>query len=116
MTPEGLLDEIDTLLREERAALRVLDATRAEALAERKTELVTRLASVAGTRRDLAPRIGATTKAIRDNCVLLAHARHCVRDATAAVARELNRRGGAPPATLEGADPLRRGVRVSLKG
>jgi hypothetical protein len=114
MTAESLLDEMEALLETERASLRALDASRVVEIAERKSEIVAALATAAPSRKDLRPRIEAMIRMLRENCLLLAHARHCVRDVTGGVARELNRRGGAPAAEGDGAP--RKGLRVSLRG
>lgn len=113
MTAESLLDEMDALLQTERVTLRALDASRVVEIAERKGEILAALATAAPSRKDLRGRIEAMVRMLRENCLLLAHARHCVRDVTAGVARELNRQGGAPAA--DGTVP-RTGLRVSLRG
>lgn len=113
MTAESLLDEMDALLHVERVSLRALDASRVVEIAERKGEILAALATAAPSRKDLRGRIEAMVRMLRENCLLLAHARHCVRDVTAGVARELNRQGGAPAA--DGSVP-RTGLRVSLRG
>src|SRR5262245_20011966 len=114
MTAEILLDEMDMLLRSERASLRALDASRAVQIAERKAEIIEQLSTLAASRKDLTDRIASMSKMLRENCLLLAHARHCVRDVTGGVARELARQGGVPAA--EGDSAPRKGLRVSLRG
>jgi hypothetical protein len=113
MNAESLLDEMDALLESEKVSLRVLDASRVVEIAERKAEILAALVTAAPSRKDLRGRIEAMVRMLRENCLLLAHARHCVRDVTAGVARELNRQGGAPVA--DGSVP-RTGLRVSLRG
>lgn len=83
---EAALDELERLLREEREAIRALDGARVLAFAQRKEDLVRSLVGPDGS-LDAAQseRLRALLPALRQNGVLLAHARDIVRDALAAV-------------------------------
>lgn len=80
-TPESIFDRFEVILEEERAALRSLDGTRVDAIADEKTALLQDLQShgLIG-RADMAPRLRRLSSSLRRNAVLLAHARDCLRD------------------------------------
>lgn len=88
---EEALTELEALLSEERDAIVRLDGTRVLGLAMRKQELASLLAAHKGSfTRASAARLQALAPALRQNGILLAHARDVIRDGVA-VARS----GGA---------------------
>jgi flagellar biosynthesis/type III secretory pathway chaperone len=107
------LSELEALLADERDAIRRLDGQAVLEFAQRKQALMGKLA---GQREALCPadatRLRGLTPALRQNGVLLAHARDVLRDAIAVLRRET-----APPtyATTRNVVPLRRSV-LSVRG
>ncbi|MBI4957338.1 MAG: hypothetical protein HY908_35340 [Myxococcales bacterium] len=82
MTPDEILNRLTELVTEEGKAIAALQTARIVALSEEKEVLVTELAQAWPTCGATARhRLGALVRALRHNCVLLAHARSCVRDA-----------------------------------
>jgi|SRR5579863_343287 hypothetical protein len=83
------LNELEALLASERDAIRRLDGPAVLECAKRKQELVAELLARRGA---LGPKDAALlqslTPALRQNGILLAHARDVVRDAIAAMRRE----------------------------
>ena len=114
MNAEATLDRLDHLLAAERAAIRGLDSERTLSIAEEKALLMTELAPLVAGRGDLADRLRFTTRSMRDNCVLLAHARDCLRDVLGSFAREMNAGPRTGARTTDA--PPRRGLYVSVKG
>jgi len=114
VTAEATLDRLDDLLARERAAIRGLDSERTLSIAEEKAQLMVELGPLVAGRADLAERLRVSTRAMRDNCVLLAHARDCLRDALGSFAREMNAGPRTGARTTDA--PPRRGLYVSVKG
>jgi flagellar biosynthesis/type III secretory pathway chaperone len=108
LTADTIFDRFETLLDEERVALRVLDGQRVSAIADEKTELIEQLQQTDVTERaDLTPRLRDLSASLRRNAVLLAHARDCLRDVLSVI-------HGAPPgASATYAAPS---ARLSLRG
>jgi hypothetical protein len=101
--------ELEQLLRDEREAIRRLDAAGVLSYAERKEALVGTLQQQGGgmLSEETAVRLRALAPALRHNSVLLAHARDVLRDALAAARAELGstmpaqaRPVGGPPRIL----------------
>ena len=115
MSAEALLDQIEALLTAERAAIRQLESATVEECAIEKERLFHCLKPVLVGRAELHGRVVRVMRMARQNCVLLAYARDCVRDAMGSVARHLNtgpnERSGPSIAPSE-----RRSVRVSVMG
>lgn len=80
------IGELEVLLREEREAIRRLDGSAVLSFARRKQELMAAVRS-RGSPLDgvTAVRLRALVPTLRQNGVLLAHARDIIRDALAAV-------------------------------
>jgi aspartate aminotransferase-like enzyme len=105
------LATLEHLLVEERGAIVRLDATQVARIAAEKEALIARL-------REGLPALGAEHRArlralrdgLRQNTILLAHARDCLRDALAAFHREDLVGGKASRATP------RPGARISVRG
>ena len=113
---DELLDRLETLLGEERLAIRQLDALQVEACAEEKERLFIELKQELVGRRELHGRVVRIMRCARQNCVLLAYARDCVRDAMGSVARHLNA-GAALKGTHRSQHPGERiSMRVSVMG
>ncbi len=87
MDVESTLAEMEQLLDDERTAIRKIDVDRLEQTADRKLALM-QILTEGGLdgRSDLTERFGAMVTQLRDNGVLLAHARNCVRDVIQVVA------------------------------
>jgi flagellar biosynthesis/type III secretory pathway chaperone len=84
---ETTLDQIDRLIDDEREAIRSIDVDRLDEFAARKLTLMGQLSDRGLTERpDLAARFRETINQLRNNGVLLAHARNCVRDVIQIVA------------------------------
>ncbi len=102
---EDALTQLERLLVEERESIRRLDGAGVLAFAEQKEALVAALRGADGA---LSPgdasRLHALTPALRQNGVLLAHARDVLRDALAVVRADL----GATVATAPAAAPAPR--------
>ena len=113
MTPLAVIETIEGLLIEERSAIVALDATRVAGIAEEKESLMTAL-------RDALPAVGVEHRprlrelrdALRQNALLLAHARDCLRDALAAFCVD----APASSKSARGALAARPGARVSIRG
>jgi hypothetical protein len=107
------ITELERLLREEREAIRRLDAASVLTFAERKEALV-RALHQGGPKlsEESAARLRALAPALRHNSVLLAHARDVLRDALVAT------RGGlAPAAPTSAARPAEAAPRIlSVRG
>ena len=81
MDPRSILDRLTAVLEEERAAIRRLDGAGVEAAAAEKATLAQRLAALSpGQRTQLAPSLRALAEQLRNNGVLLVHARGILRD------------------------------------
>lgn len=113
MNAEEILHQLDALLTAEQEAIRALDANLALAHAEKKLELFEALAHAGKGRTDLDAQVVSIARRARQNAMLLAFARDCLRDAMGTVAHHLNTR---PDATRAPASPLRKGLRVSVTG
>lgn len=87
MTPEELLTRFEVLIAEERRAVVGLAAEQVLAFAIEKEELILALRQVwAEVDAPGRARFQAVVREMRNNCVLLAHARSCVRDAVESLA------------------------------
>src|SRR5271155_2686957 len=83
---EEALTELEALLREERDAIRRLDGPLVLALSNRKKAVVARLeAARAEFDPVLSSRLRALAPSLRQNGILLAHARDIMRDALTAM-------------------------------
>jgi len=78
---------MEALLAEEREAIRQIDADRIVDLADEKESLMQAMQR-GGLEKgsEMVPRFNEVVLGLRDNGVLLAHARNCVRDAIQLVA------------------------------
>lgn len=108
------LAQLRKLLEDERSAIRDLDAATILGLAESKESLLARLKaqSAAGESGAITEGLRTLMPDLRQNLVLLAHARDCLRDALEAVRGEpivAVAKTGAPA-------PLRPGMRISVVG
>jgi flagellar biosynthesis/type III secretory pathway chaperone len=75
------LDRMESLLEEERAAIRRIDVDRVVALSEEKQAIMQAVAACDyQSERALHSRFRSIVMRMRENGVLLAHARNCVRD------------------------------------
>lgn len=81
MTPNEAISRLEELLVEERSAIRNVDGSAVEAIALEKMMLLR------GVRREqlrddatMATRFRAVATGLRNNAVILAHARNCLRD------------------------------------
>ncbi len=81
---DDAIDQLERLLREERDAIKRLDGARVLAFAKQKEELVASLVADAGLDAGRKDRLRRLVPALRENGVLLAHARDIVRDALGA--------------------------------
>lgn len=115
MVAESLLDQIETLLTAERAAIRQLDSAAVEECAYEKERLFGELKRELVGRGDLHARVVRVMRMTRQNCLLLAYARDCVRDAMGSVARHLNTRVSERPGHSS-VPAERRSMRVSVMG
>jgi hypothetical protein len=106
MTADEILAEFKVVLADERSAIRKADAKAVLATATKKETLAAALVETgAWTRSDMLAGLTALVDELRNNGVLLAHARDCLRDAIAAL-------HGAPSH-----EALKRtGVRLSVTG
>ena len=106
MSADEILAEFKVVLADERVAIRKADAKSVLVAATKKEKLATDLVeSGAWTRIDMLAGLSALVEELRNNGVLLAHARDCLRDAIAAL-------HGAPSH-----EALKRtGVRLSVTG
>ena len=83
---DDAITELEHLLREERDAIRTLDGTKVLAFAQRKEFLMALVkADDAGNTPERQERIRALVPALRQNGVLLAHARDILNDALVAI-------------------------------
>jgi hypothetical protein len=81
MSLEQALGRMESLLVEEREAIKRVDARTIGALAEEKESLMRAIAAGGlGDRPELAPRFRSLVAALRESGVLLVHARNCLRD------------------------------------
>lgn len=81
MTPVEALDRLHEVLEEERAAIRSVNASSVEALAMEKLMLMRAFnRDVLREDPELLARFKDMTTELRNNAVVLAHARNCVRD------------------------------------
>jgi hypothetical protein len=86
VTVSKQLDALAELLAEERSALRCLDADRVEALAGQKQSLLVELSALRGTfAAQETARFTALRAELRDNLLLLLHAKDCVAGVVAAL-------------------------------
>ena len=112
MSPTVALDALDALLDAERAAIRAVDANRVLELADEKASLVEALrAADWANARDEVHRFRALVPKLRENGVLLAHARNSARDLVQALAAERPATYGASGV----AAPAVRGARLSVE-
>jgi hypothetical protein len=106
MTADEILAEFKVVLADERAAIRKADATAVLQAAAKKEKLAADLVECgAWTNPDLLGGLSKLVEELRNNGVLLAHARDLLRDAIAAL-------HGAPPNALV----KRTGLRLSVTG
>ncbi len=104
MSIDELLLSFETLLEEERRAVVGMDADKVLELSQKKQGYLARLASQPrDALRERGPLMKTITAQIRENCILLAHARDCVRDAIAA-------------GTCTSPESAARGHRLSISG
>lgn len=83
MIANDTLRSLETLLEEERAAIRRLDASRVEEIAQKKEALVATLASLpVADRARVTEDLRSLRGTLQRNAILLAHARDLIRDAT----------------------------------
>lgn len=113
MSPEEAKTELDRLLTDEQTAIRALDANLAIAYADKKVELFRALAAAAETDAGLRDDLVVFIRRARQNAMLLAFARDCIRDAMGTVAHHLNTRVDVTRAPTSA---LRKGVRLSVTG
>lgn len=105
MTLDEILDRLESLLKEERIAIRRLDGRAVAEFADDKERLVEVLrASDLNARPDLGPRMKTLGASLRHNGVLLAHARECIEEALGVLGGTSERPKG------------RLGVRISVSG
>jgi len=106
MSADEILAEFKVVLADERAAIRAADAKAVLRAATTKEKLAAGLIECgAWTRGDMLQALSALVDELRNNGVLLAHARDCLRDAIAALHGAPN-----PEATR------RTGLRLSVTG
>lgn len=100
---ETLLDELESVLAEERTALRALDTEAIARAADHKLRLDSELRSVQVPKHSdqLQSRLERIQHAARMNQILLVHARSCVQGMlqllTGQNSSPVNRSGSAPP-------------------
>jgi flagellar biosynthesis/type III secretory pathway chaperone len=100
---EEALAELETLLVQERDAIRRLDGRGVTELADRKQSIVSRLnAARSEFGAAEASRLRAITPMLRQNGVLLAHARDILRDALAAMRQSVPRTSYDPSRLVHG--------------
>ncbi len=112
MDARTILDRLDQLLEEERAAVRSLDGARVRAAAEEKLALVRALAAVdQAERAKLAQRMKDVVAQLRRNGVLIVHARGIVGEIlrVRVIAMSPAKRLGSVAAPISGA-------RLSIRG
>lgn len=81
MTPRDVVDALLVVLAEERAAIRALDAEGVRNAAARKEALARELGALASTElADVAAELPTLRAELRQNGVLLAHAKNCVQE------------------------------------
>ena len=86
MNAEDILAQFEHVLAIEREAIRAADASAVLAAAMRKEKLAADLVEAgAWTRADMVDGLRRLVEDLRNNGVLLAHARDCLRDAIAAL-------------------------------
>lgn len=112
MEAEEILRQLDALLDEEQAAIVRIDGPAVEAIANRKLALVEALRGVdPGPEAEALRHLG---RRLRHNGVLLAHARHCLRDVVQTLAAP------GPAASSGSYDPRGRtaaaSTRISVTG
>jgi hypothetical protein len=112
MNAEDIISQLDEVLTSEQQAIRVLDANLAIAHAEKKLQLFEALSAAAKGRPELHPEVLSLARRARQNAMLLAFARDCIRDAMGTVARQLN----TPSVVNRAPSDLRKGIRVSVTG
>ena len=106
MSADEILAEFKIVLADERAAIRSADAKAVLEAATKKEKLAADLVECgAWTRGDMLQPLSKLVEELRNNGVLLAHARDCLRDAIAAL-------HGAPAADIV----RKTGVRLSVTG
>ena len=106
MSADEILAEFKVVLADERVAIRKADAKSVLLAATKKEKLATELVdSGAWSRGDMLAGLSSLVEELRNNGVLLAHARDCLRDAIAAL-------HGAPSHEVL----KRTGVRLSVTG
>jgi flagellar biosynthesis/type III secretory pathway chaperone len=83
METSAILDELETLLEEERLGIRKLHGQRIEAIAQKKLGLMKRLDATLEIRKaEHAPRFKEIVRRLRHNGVLLFHARSVLVEAS----------------------------------
>ncbi|MEO8877785.1 MAG: hypothetical protein ABI461_19485 [Polyangiaceae bacterium] len=106
MNAVEILAEFKIVLADERGAIRAADAKAVLEAATKKEKLATELVECgAWTRGELLQPLTSLVEELRNNGVLLAHARDCLRDAIAAL-------HGSPSADIV----RKTGVRLSVTG
>jgi len=106
-----ILSKLEQTIDDERAAIRRLDRAQVEACAAAKMELVAKLVALDARRQvALSPRLKPLLGRLRQNGVLLAHARSILSDVLRAKAAAMN-----PPTTSRTAGAPA-GVRLSVRG
>lgn len=113
MSAESILVELDQLLVDEQRAIRELDANLTSAYAQRKLQLFQELKEAAKDAPELHDQVLLLARRARQNAMLLAFARDCLRDAMGSVARHLNARKDI---TNLASTSGRKGLRVSMTG
>jgi hypothetical protein len=105
----AVIARLEALVPDERAALRRLDSAAVADAAEEKERLFVLLAAAPEAElRPFAERLRKLAVELRHNCVLLMHARDCVRDALAAA--------GMAPVRPSSTRPTRREPRFTVRG
>jgi hypothetical protein len=110
VTPEAVLSRLEQLVDDERSAIIALDADRILTIAEEKQAILDSLNGALPRDTSIIDRFAALVPKLRQNGVLLAHARDCLRDAIQALHGEV--RSGPSSAGPK----LRPGARLSVTG
>jgi len=106
---ESALGRFESLIGEERDAVRRVDADAIVRLAEEKESLMGVITGAIGEHPELHERFQGVVQGLRENSVLLVHARNCVRDVLQAVAAPSGTYGAGGSTR---AAPLSKGVSV----
>jgi len=109
------LDHIEALLDEERSAIARADSARVMELSvEKEGAMNALLAGGIGDHPELLPQFRRMTERLRENLVLLVHARACVNDVLSTFAAGPVTYAGMPSLTPTGARPT--GATLSITG